>query len=47
MEEFVRLRALAAPLMRDNIDTDVIIRIDRLVGGRPDEGGKYAFELLR
>ncbi len=47
MEEFVRLRALAAPLMRDNIDTDVIIRIDRLVGGRPDEVGKYAFELLR
>lgn len=33
--------------MRDNIDTDVIIRIDRLVGGRPDEVGKYAFELLR
>jgi 3-isopropylmalate/(R)-2-methylmalate dehydratase small subunit len=47
VEEFVRLRALAAPLMRDNIDTDVIIRIDRLVGGRPDEVGKYAFELLR
>ncbi len=47
MEKFLTLSAIAAPLLRDNIDTDVIIRIDRLVGGRPDELGKYAFELLR
>jgi 3-isopropylmalate/(R)-2-methylmalate dehydratase small subunit len=47
VEKFLTLSAIAAPLLRDNIDTDVIIRIDRLVGGRPDEVGKYAFELLR
>ncbi len=47
MEKFVTVRAVAAPLMRDNVDTDVIIRIVRLVGGRPDEVGRYAFELLR
>ena len=47
MEKFLTLSAIAAPFLRDNIDTDVIIRIDRLVGGRPDEVGKYAFELLR
>lgn len=47
MEKFVTVRAIAAPLMRDNVDTDVIIRIDRLVGGRPDQVGRYAFELLR
>lgn len=47
MGKFVTIRAVAAPLMRDNVDTDVIIRIERLVGGRPDEVGRYAFELLR
>ena len=29
---FNTLTAIAAPIMRANIDTDVIIRIDRLVG---------------
>src|SRR6202030_29417 len=29
---FSRLSAIAAPIMRGNIDTDVIIRIERLVG---------------
>jgi 3-isopropylmalate/(R)-2-methylmalate dehydratase small subunit len=32
MNNFKRLSAIAAPLMRPNIDTDVIIRIDRMVG---------------
>jgi 3-isopropylmalate/(R)-2-methylmalate dehydratase small subunit len=29
---FNTLTAIAAPIMRGNIDTDVIIRIERLVG---------------
>jgi 3-isopropylmalate/(R)-2-methylmalate dehydratase small subunit len=32
MTGFVTLTATAAPLMRSNIDTDIIIRIDRMVG---------------
>ena len=29
---FTQLSAIAAPIMRTNIDTDVIIRIERIVG---------------
>lgn len=32
MKSFKRLEAIAAPIMIENIDTDVIIRIERLVG---------------
>jgi 3-isopropylmalate/(R)-2-methylmalate dehydratase small subunit len=32
MNSFKQLKAIAAPLMRSNIDTDVIIRIDRMIG---------------
>ena len=32
MKSFTRLDAIAAPIMIENIDTDVIIRIERLVG---------------
>ncbi len=32
MKSFTRLEATAAPIMIENIDTDVIIRIERLVG---------------
>jgi 3-isopropylmalate/(R)-2-methylmalate dehydratase small subunit len=32
MQKFDTLTAIAAPLLRDNIDTDVIIRIEHLVG---------------
>jgi len=32
MRKFTRLSALAAPILRENVDTDVIIPIDRLVG---------------
>jgi 3-isopropylmalate/(R)-2-methylmalate dehydratase small subunit len=32
MQKFTTLTSVAAPLMRENIDTDVIIRIERLVG---------------
>jgi 3-isopropylmalate/(R)-2-methylmalate dehydratase small subunit len=48
MEKFTVLRAIAAPLLRENIDTDIIIRIERLVGAsRRSELDRYAFEAWR
>lgn len=48
MEKFSVFRAIAAPLLRENIDTDVIIRIERLVGAsRRSDLGHYAFEAWR
>jgi 3-isopropylmalate/(R)-2-methylmalate dehydratase small subunit len=45
---FTRLDAIAAPIMRGNIDTDVIIRIERLVGTSVRGTlGKWAFGSLR
>src|SRR5450432_3565016 len=45
---FTTLTAIAAPIMRTNIDTDVIIRIDRLVGNSVRGTlGKWAFGALR
>jgi 3-isopropylmalate/(R)-2-methylmalate dehydratase small subunit len=45
---FNKLAAIAAPVMRGNIDTDVIIRIDRLVGNSVRGTlGKWAFGALR
>lgn len=45
---FNTLTAIAAPIMRENIDTDVIIRIERLVGnGVRGTLGKWAFGALR
>jgi 3-isopropylmalate/(R)-2-methylmalate dehydratase small subunit len=45
---FTRLTAIAAPVMRTNIDTDVIIRIDRIVGNSVRGSlGKWAFGALR
>ncbi len=38
---------IAAPLNIANVDTDVIIRIERLTIGDPREIGRYAFEALR
>jgi 3-isopropylmalate/(R)-2-methylmalate dehydratase small subunit len=32
MEKFTSLCSVAAPLLRDNVDTDIIIRVERLVG---------------
>ena len=41
---FNTLTAIAAPIMRGNIDTDVIIRIERLVGNSiRGTLGKWAF----
>ncbi|HWG78874.1 MAG TPA: 3-isopropylmalate dehydratase small subunit [Stellaceae bacterium] len=48
MEKFTVLRAIAAPLLRENVDTDIIIRIERLVGGsRHSDLGRHAFESWR
>src|SRR3974390_2069855 len=45
---FTKLSAIAAPIMRGNIDTDVIIRIERLVGNSiRGTLGKGAFVALR
>jgi 3-isopropylmalate/(R)-2-methylmalate dehydratase small subunit len=45
---FNKLTAIAAPIMRGNIDTDVIIRIERLVGNSVRGSlGKWAFGALR
>ncbi len=45
---FTTVTAIAAPIMRSNIDTDVIIRIERLVGNSARGNlGKWAFGSLR
>jgi 3-isopropylmalate/(R)-2-methylmalate dehydratase small subunit len=44
---FTRLSAIAAPIMRTNIDTDVIIRIERSRDLQGDALGPYAFESWR
>jgi 3-isopropylmalate/(R)-2-methylmalate dehydratase small subunit len=47
-QPFNRLTAIAAPIMRGNIDTDVIIRIERLVGNTVRGTlGRWAFGSLR
>jgi 3-isopropylmalate/(R)-2-methylmalate dehydratase small subunit len=48
MEKFESLTAVAAPLLRENIDTDIIVRIERLLGlSRNLDLGKWCFEALR
>src|SRR6476661_9239761 len=45
---FTQLTSVAAPILRSNIDTDVIIRIERLVGNSVRGTlGKWAFGSLR
>jgi 3-isopropylmalate/(R)-2-methylmalate dehydratase small subunit len=44
---FTTLSGVAAPLMRPNIDTDTIIRIERMTGTTPEQMGPWAFEALR
>ena len=45
---FAKLTAIAAPIMRTNIDTDVIIRIERIVGNSVRGNlGKWGFGSLR
>ena len=47
MEKFTQLSALAAPLMRPNIDTDAIIPVKRLIGYQRHELGAFALEPYR
>ncbi len=47
MQRFDRVTGPAAPLLRPNIDTDVIIRAERLVGTPKEAMGRYAFEVWR
>ena len=48
MDKFTKVTGVAAPLMRQNVDTDLIIRIERLVDNVTKEGlGPYCFEQIR
>lgn len=47
MERFTSITATAVPFLRKNVDTDVIIPIQRLVGTGRTGLGPYAFERLR
>ena len=47
MEPFTVLEGVAAPLLRANINTDVIIRIERLRDLERVDLGRYAFESWR
>jgi 3-isopropylmalate/(R)-2-methylmalate dehydratase small subunit len=48
MENFTVLTAIAAPILRENIDTDAVVRIERLWGAVPrDQLGAYCFETWR
>jgi len=48
MEKLRRIEGVAAPLMRQNVDTDVIIPMRRIAGARRgDDLSRYAFEPLR
>jgi 3-isopropylmalate/(R)-2-methylmalate dehydratase small subunit len=47
MEQFTTLTAPAAALLRQNIDTDIIVRIERLITLGRTELAPYCFEALR
>ena len=47
MDAFTTVRGRAATLMKANIDTDVVIRIERLTAGDRTKLGHYALEVLR
>jgi 3-isopropylmalate/(R)-2-methylmalate dehydratase small subunit len=47
MDKFSTLTAIAAPFPKKNVDTDLIIRIERCTGMPKEELGKYAFEMAR
>jgi 3-isopropylmalate dehydrogenase len=47
MKPFTTVTATAAPLMSANVDTDQIIRIDRLVAFTRGELGPYCLEVMR
>lgn len=47
MTPFTTLTGRVAPLMLPNIDTDIIIRIERLTSGDQTQLGRWAFESIR
>ena len=47
MEKFTVLRAVAAPLLLPNVDTDRIIRIERCAGVPRERQGEYMLEAMR
>jgi 3-isopropylmalate/(R)-2-methylmalate dehydratase small subunit len=47
MTPFTTVTGPAVPLMRANVDTDVIVRIERLTSLQKDQLGPYALEALR
>ncbi|KQR81524.1 3-isopropylmalate dehydratase [Burkholderia sp. Leaf177] len=47
MDKFTTLSGVAAPLLKSNVDTDTIIRIERLTQNARQDLGPYAFEALR
>ena len=48
MDKFTKVTGVAAPLMRQNVDTDLIIRIERLVDNVGRDGlGPFCFEQIR
>src|SRR5580765_6893828 len=47
MRPFTTVSGPAVPLMHTNVDTDLIIRIERMTGPAKSELGAYALETLR
>jgi len=47
MQAFTTHAGTAAPLARTNVDTDTVIRINRLIKHGRGELGPYCFEPLR
>lgn len=47
MTPFIRLTAIGATLARANVDTDTIIRVERLASHPRGQLGRWAFEPLR
>jgi 3-isopropylmalate/(R)-2-methylmalate dehydratase small subunit len=47
MEKFSKLTSVAAPFMQKNVDTDLIIRIERCAITSREQLGPYAFEMVR
>ena len=48
MEKFITLTSVAAPLLRANIDTDIVIPISRMVGNSTRGSlGQWCFSALR
>jgi 3-isopropylmalate dehydrogenase len=47
MDKFTRMTGVAAPLMRINVDTEIIIPMNRLVGNKREDLGPFCFEPWR